>query len=190
MRLAIMLWLFIGLPWVSTHAALTPESSSYLLPMSCAELLQDASPFLSYFEAVAQGMVTQDRKLSRRLFRILSLRERLGEATGRTRESNPIDTLIRKTLCFYREQKEPLRQIPFDDPEFLKFLKSGLKELEEKVDDTVYQWELERQQQREYEKRLRQNRGEVETVQREARNEALRSFDRLSEAARKKVRTP
>lgn len=188
MRLASWLILFVAIPASAARTPLNPESSSFLLPMSCAELLQDATPFLSFFEAVAQGMVAQDRKFSRRLFRVLSLRDKLGETTGRTREANPVDTLVRKTLCFYREQKEPLRPIPFDDPEFLKFLKAGLKDLEEKVDDTVFQWEFERQQRREYERKLKQNQGMVETVQKEAESDAERAFDRLSDAARKKVR--
>ena len=33
------------------------------------------------------------------------------------------DVLVRKTLCFYREQKEPLKPIAYDNAEFIKFLK-------------------------------------------------------------------
>ena len=168
--------------------AVTPDGGVYFMPISCAELLQDASPFLGFFEAVAKGTVAQDMKLSRRIFRILALREKLGDITGRSREGNPVDTLIRRTLCFYREQKEPLKPIAFDDADFLKFLRESVKDLELKVDDTIFQWEFEREQRREYERRLRQNAGVVKSVQKEADAEAERTYDRLSGAARKKVR--
>lgn len=170
------------------RGAVTPDGGVYLMPISCAELLQDASPFLNFFEAVAKGTVGQDTKLSKRIFRILALREKLGDVTGRSREGNPIDTLIRRTLCFYREQKEPLKPIAFDDTEFLKFLRGSVQELELKVDDAIFEWEFERQQRQEYERRLKQNAGVVKAVQREADAEAERAYDRLSGAARKKVR--
>lgn len=157
------------------------------MPVSCAELLQDSGPFMNFFEAVAKGQVTKDRKFSRRLFRILSLREKLGEATGRTREANPVDAIIRRTVCFYREQKEPLKPVSFDDEPFLKFLRSSVKELEDKVEDTIFQWEFERQQRREYERRLKVSEGAAEAVAHEAEIDAEHSYDRLSAAARKKV---
>jgi hypothetical protein len=91
-----------------------------LLPMTCAELLPDLAPYLGFFETVARGQVGQDRVMSRRLFRVLALRERLSDQPERMREPNPVDMLIRRTLCFYREQKEPLRQITNVDEEFLK----------------------------------------------------------------------
>jgi len=118
-----------------TLKAAMPELTGQMLPLNCAELLPDTSAFLNYFESVARGIVTKDRKFSRRLFRILSLREKLAEQGDRSREQNPVDNLIRKTLCFYREQKEPVRPISYDDAEFLKYLRSSITDLEAKVEE-------------------------------------------------------
>src|SRR5947209_14947948 len=88
------------------EAAISSDSSYFLLPMSCAELLPDPAPYLGFFEAVGKGLVAKDRALSKRIFRVLSLREKLAEEPDRAREGNPVDVLIRKTLCYYREQKD------------------------------------------------------------------------------------
>jgi len=182
---AIVLALTLG--GFAAAAPLSQEGGVFLMPMSCAELLQDPAPFLGYFEAVAKGQVSKDRKFSRRMFRILSMREKLGEATGRTREANPVDAIIRRTICFYREQKEPLKPVGFEDADFLKFMHVSLKELEDKVEDSIFQWEFERQQRREYERRLKITEGAAQTVAREAEVDADRAYDRLTNAARKKV---
>lgn len=179
--------LLLGLATAAPASPLSQEGGVFLMPMSCAELLQDPAPFLAYFEAVAKGQVSKDRKFSRRMFRILSMREKLGEATGRTREANPIDAIIRRTICFYREQKEPLKPVGFDDADFLKFMHTSLKELEDKVEDSIFQWEFERQQRREYERRLKITEGAAQAVAREAEGDAERAYDKLSAAARKKV---
>ena len=170
------------------RAAVAP--GNYLMPLNCLELLPDSSPFTGFFEAVARGMAGKDRQLSKRLFKILSLRDRIANQVDQNREPNPLDTLIQKTICFYREQKEPLKPITFDDADFIKFLKNGLKDLEGKVDDTVFHVEFERFQRQEYERRANKNRGTIEVLQREAERDAENSFDRISSAARRKVRVP
>jgi len=189
LRNILVLLVFILMASPLYAAPVPQEGGVFIMPMSCAELLQDPAPFLGYFEAVAKGQVSKDRKFSRRLFRVLSLREKLGEATGRTREANPIDAIIRRTICFYREQKEPLKPVAFDDEEFLKFLRVSVKELEEKVDDSIFQWEFERQQRREYERRMKVSEGAAQTVSREAERDADLTYDRLTSAARKKVQS-
>jgi len=189
LRNILVLLVFISIASPLYAAPVPQEGGVFIMPMSCAELLQDPAPFLGYFEAVAKGQVSKDRKFSRRLFRVLSLREKLGEATGRTREANPIDAIIRRTICFYREQKEPLKPVAFDDEEFLKFLRVSVKELEEKVDDSIFQWEFERQQRREYERRMKVSEGAAQTVSREAERDADLTYDRLTTAARKKVQS-
>jgi hypothetical protein len=170
------------------RAAVSVDTGVYLLPLNCAELLPDPSPFSNFFEAIARGSVSSDPKLSRRLFRIISLRDKLAETSRGTRDQNPIDVLIRRTLCFYREQREPLKAITIDDPPFLFYLKSSLSDLEKKVDETVFQAELERQQRAEYERRLRDNQSIIERVQKQADTEAEKDFKRLSERARKKAK--
>jgi hypothetical protein len=186
--LAAALWLLFFGGGTVARAAVSSDSAFFLLPMSCAELLPDPAPYLGFFEAVGKGLVAKDRALSRRIFRVLSLREKLSDEPDRAREGNPVDVLIRKTLCYYREQKEPLKVVTFDDAEFLKFLRPAMKELEAKLDDTIFEYEYERQQRMEYRRQLERNRGIVESVQREADRDAEREYDRLSSAARRKVR--
>jgi hypothetical protein len=174
----------------SRSRAALPDTGVVMLPMTCSELLPEISPYLNFFEAVARGNVAQDRSVSKRVYRILLLREKISVTADRFREQNPVDTLIRKTLCFYREQKEPLKPTPYDDAEFLKFLRGALKELELKVEDAVYDVEYERQQRHEYERQLLANQGIVERVKKEADVDAERTFERLTSAARKKVKLP
>lgn len=184
-----MLSFLVGLIPATGFCSLNP-GSNYLMPINCLELLPDSSPFTGFFEAVARGSAAKDRALSKRLFKILSMRERISNVVDQNREPNPVDTLIQKTICFYREQKEPLKPITFDDVDFVKFLKSGLKDLEGKVDDTVFHVEYERYQRQEYERRASNNRGIIEKLQSEADRDAENTFDRISAAARRKVRVP
>jgi len=184
--------LSVTLGWLSVFpavgsAAPIADSGTYLLPINCSELLPDNSPFLGFFTAVASGTVVSDQRLSRRLFRVLALREKINDNPDLTRDQNPIDLLIRKTLCFFREQKDPLRTVPFDDPEFLKFMKSAVKDLEAKVDDAVFGLEFELQQRTEYEKRMEKNRKVIDAVQREAQKEAEVVYNRLSRNAKRKA---
>jgi hypothetical protein len=188
-RSAILLFLAL-----TTHAGLAtplrPESGAFMLPLNCSELLPDTAPFLNFFEAVGKGAVAKNRRLAKRIFKIMALRERLAEIPDRAREQNPIDTLIRKTLCFYREQKEPLSPVGYDDAAFVAFLKGSLPDLEEKIDKVIYQSEYDRQQRKEYERQLERNQGVVLNLRREADLEADQSFERITNRAKRKVRTP
>ena len=160
------------------------------MPMSCAELLPEISSFISFFEAVARGLIVKDRPLSKKLFRVLALREKLTESTERVKEINPVDFLLRKTVCFYREQRDPTRVVPYDDANFLHFLKSGMAELETKVDDAIYQWEFEKSQRRAYEAKLKATEGAAERLREEAEEEANQRFNKLSQNAKKKAERP
>ncbi len=162
---------------------------TFLLPLSCGELLPDPSPFLSFFESVANGAVNTDKKLSTRLYQILALRDKLNSLGGKSRENNHIDRLIHKTLCFYREQREPLQPVPYDDPRFLEFIRSSMKELEQHAEQAVYDAEYEKARRKEYENLLEHNREIVDRLKDEAERQADRSYARLSKAARKKVAT-
>ncbi len=176
---------------VSPTAGAAPlRGREVMLPMTCAELLPEVDPFTFFFEAVARGAVTSHARLSKRMFRVLSLREKLSEQGKRHKEDNPIDSLLRKTLCFYRESKDPVRAIPFDDPTFLKFMETSIDEVENKAEDSVYQSELSRLQKEEYEKRLERNQELIEQLRAEADRSAQRSYDDLSKKARRKVQSP
>jgi hypothetical protein len=97
---------------------------------------------------------------------------------------------MRKTLCFYRESKDPLRAIPFDDPAFMKFMAASIHDVETKADEAVYQSELDRLQREEYEKRLDRNRDLIERLRQDADRSAQQSFEQLSKKARRKVDSP
>ena len=128
-----------------------------MLPLNCSELLPDIAPFTDFFEAVAKGTVKTEPRFSKRLFKILALRGKLFESGRRMKKENPVDILIRKTLCFYREQKEPLKPISYDNPHFIAFLRSASMDLENKVDEAIFQWEFERYQRDYYEAQLDKN---------------------------------
>ena len=158
-----------------------------MLPLTCAELLPDYTPFNNFLAAVARSQVTKDRRFSKRVYRLLSLRERIADLGERGRESNPVDVLVKKTLCFFREQREPLKPVSNDDDEFMKFLRLGLKDLESKVDEAVYDWEFERQERREFERRAMKNQKIVDSIMREADVEADSTFDKLARRAKRKA---
>jgi len=160
----------------------------FMMPYNCPELLPDNTPYIEFFTAAAKGAATNDPKLSARLFRILKMGERVNNDFDRSRKENPIDVAIRKTICFYREQKDPMSPIPFDDRGFLTFLNSSIRELETRVDDIVYQVEFEKFQRREYELRALRNRSKIATIEKKADRAADNSFEKLSQAARRKVK--
>src|SRR5262245_59423451 len=110
-------------------AAFSAESGTYLMPMNCTELLPDNTQFVGCLDAVAKGQVTADRALAKRVFRLLALREKMNDAASKYRDVNPIDLLIRRTLCFYREQKEPMAAVPYNNVQFVTFLRANLREL-------------------------------------------------------------
>ncbi len=160
----------------------------YLLPMNCAELVPDSGPFMHFFESVASGIAANNRALSKRLFRVLSLRERVAVETGRVGDANPVDPLIRRFLCYYREQKDPLRIISYDDSEFLGYMKKELPNLEKQVDDSVYRVAFEEQSRIEFDRRLQLHQSLIEVVRDEAGREADLVFEKVIESARKKVK--
>lgn len=183
--------ILLSITWGVTNpvqAALSPEMGVFMLPMNCSELLPDATPFLNFFEAIARANVLKDQKFTKRLLRVLALRDHFAESGDRSREQNPIDVLIRRTLCFYREQKEPSRPIGFDDAGLETFMRSSLGELEDKVKQAILQSEIERQQRLEYERKLKHNQHMVDRLEQEADEEADRTFTQLAKIARKKIR--
>ncbi len=163
------------------------ELTVYSLPMTCSELLPEQEPFISFFEATARGSVVKDKNFAKRIFRLLSLRERINDTPDKIRDQNPVDMLIRKTLCFYREQKEPVRSVPFDDEKYVAFMKSMLPELENKVKDAVFETEYLRASKKQYEAKLKQNEAIVDQMRTQAENEAHEEYDKVSTLARKKV---
>lgn len=159
----------------------------YLMPMNCAELVPDMGPFLGFFENVAKGMASSQKGLSKRMFRVLGLRERLASETGRVGEGNPVDPLVRKFLCFYREQKDPLRVIGYDDAEFMGFIKNEFGNLEKQVDDAIFRLAYENQKQKEYERKLETQKYLIESIKDEANREADQFFDKAALSAKNRT---
>lgn len=166
---------------------LTDTNSVYLLPMTCSELLPNSDPFLKFLDSVARGNLGGDPAMATQIFRVLGLRNRLAELIGGKREKNPADTLIQKTLCFYRQNKDPLRPVAFDDNDFLAFLKQSLAELENRIVSAVDQKQQERFRLEEFSRRLELNRDREEVLRNAADAEAERKFQAVSEAAKKKI---
>lgn len=186
-RLSLGSFILVGFICRPAGAAIG-SGSVYLMPMNCIELLPESATFTGFFEAVAKGSATRHRALSKKMFRILALREKIDNEVDNSRQPNPVDTLIQKTICFYRENKEPLKPVTFDDSSFIEFLQGSVKDLEAKVETTVFQVELERFQRQEYERRASKDRSIIESLQKEADKDADVSYDRISNAARRKVR--
>jgi hypothetical protein len=185
---AVGVLLLLAIPY-GLRAATPAPNAATVLPMTCAELLPDVGPYLSFFEAVGRSAVNSDRMLARHIFKILALREKMVEAADRAREQNPVDVLIRKTLCFYREQREPLKVVGYDDPQLTQFLHSSIRELEGKVQQSIFLWEYDRQERRAYERELERNQAIVDTVREQADVDADRAYEKISEAAKRKVRS-
>lgn len=160
-------------------------SGVYLLPLNCAELLPDSTPFIQFFEGVGRSSVLNEPKFARRIFRLLSFREKLAEE--RPKDQNPVDNLIRKTLCFYREQREPLKAVTISDEKFLSYLRASLKELENKVEEAAFQVELEKQEKAEYERRVKGHEGKIEKIYQEVDHQVENEFRRISQSAKRKV---
>ena len=185
----LMIWL--GLLFFSSgFGAVLTETGVYLLPMNCSELLPDPTPFTNYLEAVGRGVVASDKKLSSRIFKVLAIREKTGGAFDRLKDQHPVDVLVRKTLCFYRETKEPLKPVTYDDPQFVSYLTSAMPELEKKVEEIVYQFEVEQIQRKKFEKILEKNAQLVEQMKREADQKAASEIDKLVRKAKIQVKDP
>lgn len=182
------MWLILVLFTSSLHGAIS-DPGVFRLPTNCRELLPDQTPFLQFFESVAKGQASKNPSFSKRLFKVLALREKLIEEIGKA-DGNPIELLVRQTLCFYREQRDPLRPIPYDDTDFLKFLLSGIGELEKKAEAAVLQEEVLHSERMAYETQLEKTQGVIDRVWKEAEKEAGATYSRISRAARKKVHAP
>ncbi len=169
-------------------ANLNPGGGTILMPLNCSELLPDTSPFIQYFESVARGAAASDRPFSLRVFKLLALRERLAEEDAASRDQNPVDIIIRKSLCFYREQKEPVRPIPYDDETFVLYLKKYLKEIEIRVEKIIIQTEFEKRSRKAYEEKLTRNKATIDVLRREAEREANSVYKSLSNQAQRKLR--
>lgn len=161
--------------------------AAVLLPINCAELLPDQGPFLDFFDTVARGAAAKNKKLSSEIFYILSMRERLDRGDLEREGQNPVDVLIRKTLCFYREQKAPLKPVAYDDPTFVRFLNDSVAELSKKVDDTVFRAEYERLQRHQYELKLSRNQAGIDQLREAADQSAAKTFKSLSRKAKQVV---
>lgn len=187
----IILFVFLVTFFLSTpvYPAVSQDAPVYMLPKNCAELLPDTNNFTGFLKAVAVGKVTSDKTFSRRVFRVLALRDKLADHPDRARDENPGDTLIRKTLCYFREQKRPTEAISFDDPEIVTFLREALPQLEKKIDQVVFDLSVEKAQREQFENKLERSRELVEKIQNEAEKEADASYSKLSTAAKKKVKT-
>lgn len=174
----------------SVFSAVISEPGVYSLPMNCSELLPDPSPFLNYFEAVGRGLVTSNKQLSARIFKLIAIREKLGDAVDRQRDQHPIDNLIKKTLCYYREQKEPLKPVSFDDSNFISYLTQSMNELEAKVKEVVYQWEFDQAQRKLFEKIVEQNQQLIQKMKMQAEAQARVEVERIANKAKKEVKVP
>lgn len=160
----------------------------FTLPQSCGELLSDIGPFLGFLDAVANGLANSDRTLSRRLLRLLALRNEALRNNERLRSDNAIDGTLRRALCFYREQREPLRPVAFDDDGFIRFLRESIGDLEKKVEGAIFDVELESARRRQLESRLAKNRAAAERLEAEADRAARTSYNRILDQARKKAK--
>jgi len=172
----------------ATGALAVPSSSpTYLLPMNCSELIPDPEPFLGFFEAIAQSQAVADKSLSRRILNTIALRNKLAE--GWAKDANPIDGLIRKTLCFYRQQTDPLGVIPYSDPRIIAYVRKSMPQLEEKTKEVIFLVELEKAQRDAFESQIDKNRHVVQSIEAQAQKDANKIFSDISKSAKKKVRT-
>lgn len=177
--------------WVAVkgHAAISSkDSETYLLPLNCTELLPDNTPFVSYFELVGKGQVLSNKPFSRRVFKILALRDQLNSAAHLFEGSNPVDIMIRRTLCFYREQKDALQVVPYYDPKMVAFLSDGMKDLEKKVETVILDLQLQSLNKERLARRAKQNEALVQTEKKMAEKSAIQVFERINQQAAQKVK--
>jgi len=161
---------------------------TYLLPLNCSELLPDNTAFLSFFESVGRGQVIAQKELSKKIFRILALREKIAGISFQQGGVNPVDIVIRRTLCFYRQQREALQPVPYYDAKFVAFLKDNMLELEKKVEAVIVESQYKVIHQEMLEKRAQQNLALIEEAKRQADRVASQTFERLSRQAARKAK--
>ncbi|NBT58252.1 hypothetical protein EBT16_05660 [bacterium] len=184
LALALMLVLAGG----RATAIPTQLEPTYLLPLNCSELLPDNSTFVSYFDSVGKGQVVSDKALSQKIFRILALRERVQDTPGLFDGANPVDVVIRRTLCYYRQQKDALRPVPYYDSHFLSFLKENIKDLEKKVEAVILECQYKLLSRELLEKRAKKNQALVESEKKQAEKTAAQIFERLNQQATRKAK--
>jgi hypothetical protein len=78
--------------------------------------------------------------------------------------------------------------VTFDDANFISYLSSALKEVESKVDDIVYQWELDRVQKSQFEKIVEKNQHLIQKMKMEADEMAEAEVKKLSQKAKKNLK--
>lgn len=160
----------------------------YLLPLNCSELLPQEASFLSYFESVGKGQVATNKKLSERIFRILALRDQLQESSSLIEDRNPIDELVRRTLCFYRQQKDALSPVPFDSPEMVSFIGQNIRELESKVEAVILEIEYRKASQDILKRKAQRHQRLVDKEKQIAARKARELFETLSRKAVNKAK--
>lgn len=165
-----------------------PGEPTYLLPLNCSELLPDNSTFVSYFDSVGRGQVLADKALSQKVFRILALREKLNDSPHLFEGANPVDVVIRRTLCYYRQQKDALQPVPYYDPKLLSFLKENIGELEKKVEAVILECQYKLMSKELLETRAKKNQALVDSAKKQAEKTADNVFDKLHQQALRKAR--
>lgn len=159
-----------------------------LLPLNCSELLPDHSTFLGYFESVGRGQVTRNKRLSQRIFKVLALRQKLQDSTSLYQGRNPIDALVRGTLCFYRQQKDALSPVPFDSPAIVSFISESMNELEGKVEAVILETEYRKAVGAILRKKAQMNEEIIDQEKQLAARKAQELFKVLSDKALRKAK--
>lgn len=180
----IFLFALLGKP----SLAVPSSGVIFLLPNTCNELIADAGPYIGFLEAVAQGVVGSDPTLAKKILRVLALREELLRENDMARGVNPVDALVRRTLCYYREQIEPVAPVQFNDASFVRFMRDSIGQLNSKVEDAVFEVVLQDAEEKELERKLERNRRRADKMRAEAERSAEKSFKRIAKAAQSKVR--
>jgi len=175
-------------PITGSWAAPLPGEPTYLLPLNCSELLPDNSAFVSYFDSVGRGQVVADKALSQKIFRILALRQKLNDSPSLFDGANPVDVVIRRTLCYYRQQKDALQPVPYYDPKILSFLKENIGELEKKVEAVILECQYKVISKELLETRAKKNQAMVESVKKQAEKTADQVFDKIHQQALRKAK--
>lgn len=183
----ILVWLIL-IPVSNASAVPSHGEPTYLLPLNCSELLPDNTTFISYFDSVGKGQVVSDKALSQRIFRILALRDKLQESPMLFEGANPVDVVIRRTLCYYRQQKDALQPVPYYDSKFLAFLKESIKDLEKKVEAVILECQYKFVSKELLEARAKKNQALVDSVKKQAEKTAEQVFDKLNQQATRKAK--
>jgi len=182
------IFLLVALLLISPSFSAKADPLVYMMPRNCSELLPDPFPFLSFFNSVGQGLVSSDRNLAKRIFKILALKDQLTKSNDLEPSANPVTRLIRKTLCFHRSKKGEIAIIMFDDKELVGFLRKNLKALERKIEDAIFQYEFELAQKTAFERQIEANAAVINRLNSQAREAARKKYNGISSNAKRKIR--